>query len=177
MKILTSIDLKTYYDNLPPVNIDSCKSLLFSKQKETWLTTVRAKPKLRFYASFKSMFKVEKYVQISLSSFERSVLAQIRYGILKLHVETGRFNNTKLEDRLCQICQQNEIEDEIHFLFDCTAYDAPRNSWIENIYKDCPHFHYFELEDQLKYIFETIPRLTSKYIIACLNIRNDIMYV
>ena len=177
MKIFIFIDLKSSYENLLPVNIDSCKSLLIGKQKETWLAAVRGKPKLRFYAQFKTTFQAEKFVQINLSSFERSVIAQIRYGILKLHVETGRFNNTKLEDRLCRICHQNEIEDELHFLFDCTAYVAPRNVWIENIYKDCPHFHYFELKDQLKYIFEIMPRPTSKFIIACLNIRNDVMYI
>ena len=160
-----------------PVNIDACKSLLFSKQSGSWLAAVRQKPKLRFYVQFKNLLLPEKYVQINLSSYERSVLAQIRFGILKLHVETGRYNNTKLEDRLCQICHQNVIEDENHFLFDCTAYDAPRNIWIENIYKECPHFHYFEPEDQLKYIFHDIPRLTAKFIITCLDIRNNAMYV
>ena len=162
MKILSFIDFKMHYDDLLPVSIDTCKSLLFKKQTETWLAAVTQKPKLRFYALFKNLFQAEKYVQISLSSFERSVLAQIRFGILKLRVETGRFNNTKLEDRLCQICNQNEIEDE--------------NFWIQRIYKDCPHFHYFEPQDQLKYIFEIIPRPTAKFIISCLNIRNERLY-
>ena len=123
------------------------------------------------------MFKAEKYVGISLSGYERSVLAQIRFGILKLHVETGRFNNIKLEDRLCQICNQNVVEDESHFLFECNAYDDLRNNYIEAIYKDCPDFHYLEFEDQLKYIFEDIPRCTAKFIISCLNVRSNILYI
>ena len=160
-----------------PTHIASCKSLFLSKQAEAWLAAVNQKPKLRFYALFKTMFKPEKYVEMSLSSHERSVLAQIRFGILKLEVETGRYNSTKLEDRLCKICNQNIVEDENHFLFHCNAYDALRNSWIETIYKDCPDFHYLEDEDQLKYIFEKIPRSTAKFIISCLNVRNDILYM
>ena len=158
------------------MNINTCKSLLLNKQAETWLAAVKQKPKLRFYILFKDKLKAEKYIQSSLSSYERSVLAQIRFGILKLHIETGRFNNTKLEDRLCQICEKNEVEDEIHFLFHCKVYAVERMSWFENIRKDCPHFYYFEPEDQLKYIFNEIPRCTARFIIACLNIRNDKLY-
>lgn len=174
--ILNLIDLKECYDSLLPVNIDICKTRLFAQQKNNWLLTVLQKPKLRFYAIFKSALNAERYVQLSLSSGERSVLAQIRLGILKLHVETGRFTNTKLEERLCMICNQNVIEDESHFLFHCNAYDLPRNAWINSIYRNCPDFHYLEDKDQLNYIFSDIPRSTAKFIITCLKIRNDILY-
>ena len=33
-----------------------------------------------------------------LSSSEQSALVQIRFGILPLHVETGRFENKQLEE-------------------------------------------------------------------------------
>ena len=56
-------------------------------------------------------FEVEKYIKMNLSSSERSVLAEIRLGILPLHIETGKFNNTKLEDRHCNICNQGKIDD------------------------------------------------------------------
>ena len=42
INILSSIDLKSHYDNMLPVNIDSCKSLLLSKQAETWLASCRS---------------------------------------------------------------------------------------------------------------------------------------
>ena len=174
--ILSFINLREYFDNRQQVNIESCRSLLLAKQRESWIATVSQKPKLRFYSLFKSTFTSEKYVEISLSSYERSVLAQIRLGILKIHVETGRFNNTKLEDRLCNICNQNVIEDEFHFLFHCNAYDIPRNNFINIISNACPEFHYLEDKDQLKFIFEEIPRATAKFIISCLNIRKDILY-
>ena len=71
---------------------------------------------------------------LNLSSSERSVFAQIRFGILPLHVETGRFVNKKLEERTCEICHSDVIEDECHFLFNCSVYETPRNYWVTSPY-------------------------------------------
>ena len=39
--------------------------------------------------------------------------------------EVGRHCKPKVprEERLCKVCVQNEIEDEIHLLFHCTKYE------------------------------------------------------
>ena len=38
------------------------------------------------------------------------LLATLRCGILELKLVTGRYNETKLEDRLCDICTCNSNE-------------------------------------------------------------------
>ena len=44
-----------------------------------------------------------------------------------LHVDTGRWVDTKREDRLCQVCHSSrDVEDELHFLFSCPAYSDVR---------------------------------------------------
>ena len=131
---------------------------------------------LRFYTLFKDSFEMDRYVRINLSSSERSVLAQIRFGILPLHIETGRFNNTKLEDRICNLCQQDKIEDECHFLFECDAYEVPRNIWSHSVLNCCLDFHYLEQNNQLRYIFNDCPRPTAKFIETCLDIRKNVLY-
>ena len=62
----------------------------------------------------------EEYVKINLKRNERSVLAQFRLGILPIRIETGRFIGERIEDRLCRMCDQNQIENEIHFMFHCS---------------------------------------------------------
>ena len=32
-----------------------------------------------------------------------------------MNAESGCFNQTRLEDRLCKICEEGFVEDEIHF--------------------------------------------------------------
>jgi hypothetical protein len=175
--VFRELGFEFYYNNKLRVNIDECKSILLDKQSDSWLRTVENKPKLRFYALFKDNFDVEKYVSINFSSSERSVLAQLRFGILPLHVETGRFVNTKLEDRVCKICNSGQVEDECHFLFECTAYNEPRNYWLDSIVRSHPDFHYFELNDQLKCLLNECPRSTATFIKASLVIWKIIFIV
>ena len=61
----------------------------------------------------------------SMNQYEWSLLSRLRTGSLPLEVETGRYNNVPLENRLrkqCQVC----VEDEIHFTVDCPFYDDLR---------------------------------------------------
>ena len=49
---------------------------------------------------------------------------KLRCGILQPHVESGRFNETYLENRTCNVCNNNVIEDEFNFV--CTKYSNVR---------------------------------------------------
>ncbi len=80
------------------------------------------KPKLRKYITFKDNYCTEKYVKGCLSKKQRSLLAQIRFGILPLYLETGGFRSLNLEERTCKICNSQEIEDGFHFIISSNAY-------------------------------------------------------
>ena len=62
---------------------------------------------------------VPHYINLNLTPSERSYLAQIRSGILPLEIETGRFRNIKIDDRLCKLCNLNVNQDKTHFIFEC----------------------------------------------------------
>ena len=59
-----------------------------------------------------------------MTANERSLLAQLRIGILPIRVETGIFVNLAVKERVCQICKSQEVEDELHFLFNCPKYNT-----------------------------------------------------
>jgi hypothetical protein len=84
------------------------------------------KPKLRTYRNCKNSISCENYVFIR-NRKKRSFVAQIRLGILPLNIELGRFRGVKLEERTCEICKNNLIEDEFHFLCVCPLYESYRN--------------------------------------------------
>jgi hypothetical protein len=44
-----------------------------------------------------------------------------------LHIESGRYNKTPREQRLCEYCDTNEIEDEYHLTLSCKYYEQQRN--------------------------------------------------
>ena len=77
--------------------------------------------KLRFYRTFKRTFNPEKYITESVPRSHRRALGRFRCGTAPLHVETGRYNNTLLDERTCFHCPGN-IEDESHVLLHCPLY-------------------------------------------------------
>ena len=79
------------------------------------------------------MYKTEEYVKYCMSRRKRSLMAQFRMGVLPLAIETGRFRGIALEDRICTLCSLNVIENEKHFLVECTMYSSLRNQVFSNI--------------------------------------------
>ena len=98
-----------------------------------WKRHVTSKPKLRTYALFKTHFDTEKYITQNLSRKQRSMLGQLRSGILPLEIETGRFRNIPPHKRICHVCNQNNVENEYHFLFACPLYEVLRRNWFLNM--------------------------------------------
>ena len=130
-----SSEVENILDDLSMHNIFQNKTICPMKQFEeklkfeyekVWLNNCLQKPKLRTYVTFKDTFKTESYLFHFLSRQHRLFIAQLRLGILPLRIETGRFENIKdsltgrfrklkVEERKCQICNLDDIEDEKHF--------------------------------------------------------------
>lgn len=105
--------------------------------------------KLDKYFLLKNTFAIEKYL-LSLKSFEqRKILCKFRISAHELRIERGRYEYTKdingkkipLErsQRTCTLCNSNCIEDEIHFLTNCSLYNEERKvlfNFLSDNYKN-----------------------------------------
>ena len=60
-----------------------------------------------------------------MSISHRAAFAKFRCGVAPIRIETGRFENLDVNQRPCLFC--NVVEDEIHVILDCSAYDDLRN--------------------------------------------------
>ena len=60
--------------------------------------------------------KLRKYVKTKLPKEDRSLLAQLRCGVLPLRLETGRFCGLRPAYRIFQFCDSEAVEDEKHFI-------------------------------------------------------------
>ena len=110
--------------------LEEAQNRLSRNCEEIWLEKCRNMPKLRTYILLKSSLKTEEYLTTFMTRSKRSLFAQLRFGILPIRIETGRFKNIrdaesgqyrklKPDERLCEICMSNEIENEIHFVCRC----------------------------------------------------------
>ena len=99
------------------------------------------------------------------------MLAQLHMGTLALHVETGRYRNVPLNRRFCFHCP-DQIEDEIHFVFDCTLY-TEYTIWVEiyQTYHTMINLNYFFMNFQdsyAKYICKSFTK--RKYLLHDMNL-------
>ena len=54
--------------------------------------------------------------------------------------------------RICRLCNENKIEDEIHFTMQCKTFTAERESFNSNLIEICPNYKNIPTDEQ-KYIF------------------------
>ncbi len=52
---------------------------------------------------------------------------------MPLHIETGRFRNVKVKERVCQVCENRDVENEFHFVCICNAYTTLKNTMYVKI--------------------------------------------
>ena len=134
------------------------------------------KPKLRTYITFKDEFAVEEYVKFNKSRHARSLLAQFRLGILPLKIETGRFNNLAVEQRICDLCTTKHIEDEKHFLCNCPLYLTPRQKLYEAANSLFPPFNNLNENGKFIFIMKNMRNDLSEYITMSWNLRQRKLY-
>ncbi len=105
---------------------------------DAWKTNLYIKHKLRTYVLFKENYCTEKYVKYCMSRQQRYLSAQLRSGILPIHMETCRFKGTQLDYMICQLYDTQEVEDEIHFVCKINLYtDLRKLCWtVENKHTD-----------------------------------------
>jgi hypothetical protein len=114
------------------------KKSVYSRYTAWWQVEINntvKHPLLRVYRLFKSDYRMEPYlIDISDSKVRRS-LSRLRLSSHNLHVETGRHcrPKTPLEQRLCLICNDGNVEDEMHFIEVCSVYNDLRSDLLNCI--------------------------------------------
>lgn len=136
---------------------------------------IRSMPKLRTYREFKQEFKCETYLSMDLKKNERSLLAQCRTGILPLRLETGRYLGEPVDSRTCRLCNSGEVENECHFIFQCSLYNELRNTYLGNIISRDSFVNISDL-DKLVLLMKDYVRQLSKYIVSAFTLRKTTLF-
>ena len=116
----------------------------------------------------------QKYLYVLTSSKKKNNIAKIRMNSHELHSETGRWTSPKTPwvERTCRLYENRNIEDENHFLLECTAYTHIRSQFPNlSCNTDLPSLltcqNYSELGTLLSKLFEhrnTILKQTKYFV-------------
>ena len=173
--IMSSLELDEYFENKLIVNFDSVKHKTASFYSTNWSNNVLTVPKLRTYVTFKMEFKTENYLLLNLNRKERSLMAQLRSGILPLRIETGRYARESPDERLCKLCNDSTIEDEKHFVLNCSFYRDIRNQLLNSIDLPADWNTYCETQ-KLKFLLNVQTRKIAKYLVKAYCLRRRHIY-
>ena len=175
--LLDGIGKEGDFYNMQLIDLNDFKNKICFEDKENWKKYIGNVPKLRSYILFKNEMQLEAYVYKVINRGHRSTLAQLRCGILPLRVETGRYISIPLEYRLCLMCSENKIEDENHFLFECTCYQNMRISFLANIFLKYPLFDSYSFGKKCQIIMnEEMVKETAAYVYNIYQCRRKILY-
>ena len=189
MKTSNTLNLSPIYHAKGIFNIENIKQSCKELMKIEWQQEIQSKPKLRTYKLMKENFEVESYVAYHVPKNYRSILAQLRMGILPLHIETGRYKNVfdretgihrkiNVNERTCNVCKLDIVEDEKHFLFNCNIYYNERREFYEECAKLFRNFSDMNEDDKLKNIMShKCWKITLRYVNSLWEKRKPLEYV
>ncbi len=175
-QIIISIGKRESYNNTEPVDIERAKVMILDLEKTGWLDSIKYKPKLDFLASIKTEYGTEPYLKINIPRYERSLLSQLRCGILQIQLEMGRYQGVDRADRHCKVCNGGVLEDQQHFVFQCPAYMIRRDMFVDKVKEKIENWDNLSITDKFVTLFNEQPRLLGRYVKDIFLHRKSIIY-
>lgn len=135
--------------------------------------------KLRTYAIFKQTFCRETYFNVLKDKNVRICFTNLRISSHKLQIELGRYKNISVDKRLCTLCNNGDVEDEIHFVTVCNKYDSLRNIFYNAINDKNLYFANMQHKDKFSWLMcnedVTILKLFAEFVYDCYKLRMNIL--
>ncbi len=164
-------ELKYVYD------LDPIQSKFLRKCREEWKDATEGMSKLDTYREVKDFADVAVLAKSNLPRNERSLVARLLCGILPLEVETGRFRDKKRQTRLCKICLEDKVEDELHFIFECKKLKDVRKAKLDTLLCEDRDTRRMTKAEKLKWLLSKEHIKEFGKVLACIyQARQDVMY-
>ena len=119
---------------------------------------IQLNKKLKVCSLFKQDSKKSHYLDLIKSTNHRRTVAKFRTSNHKLMIAQGRYRTPKIPEhlRLCQYCSINEIDDEQHFMINCTLYLNERQYLLDSVSHKYPNFHSLSANDMMLFLFNNV---------------------
>jgi hypothetical protein len=76
-------------------------------------------PKSHFYKYIYDDHNLQFYLCRPVNYMFKPLISRYRLHAHSLNIETGRYYNIDRHARMCNMCNNNDIEDEYHFILEC----------------------------------------------------------
>ena len=139
------------------------------------LSCIQNSSKGALYQHLVDNFTLQFYLRKFLDTRCQIYIAKFRLSSHNLKIESGRFHNVTRRNRICNLCQLQDIEDEFHFILKCPIYNEYRQKFVKRYYRTRPSV--FKLTQLLS--TNNIKELNNlgKYLYFAYNKRSSLIVV
>ena len=166
-----------------PIPIGALTEAIYGKYKTSIMGEIndaREGKKLRTYRIFKTEFRLEHYLFNVNNCKYRYALAQFRLSSHNLGIETGRHCKPPkpASERICLYCQSGSVDDEVHFLTQCTFHDKYREAFENTVKSIIPNYANMSYTDKFEKVMKTpdytIINALGKYVYIAFKQRQQV---
>ena len=145
---------------------DTTKSNISTYFETNWKNVLLGEDvsRLNTYKTLNDDFTLPKH--LGLPYHFRKIISRIRCSNHPLAIERGRHKNPKTprEERVCVLCGGGDVEDERHFLLECTVYSILRD------------YHHMNFENVPEMLNMDNQYQLSKYLISAYELRQRLIW-
>lgn len=154
--------------------ISLCRQRLNDTFIQNWRARLENSTRALFYNRI-AVFQFQPYLEkVNVLKFSQA-FSRLRMSSHRLEIEAGRWvkpNSTPLNERICTFCKV--LEDEYHFILECSVYKELRQKYITRYYWRGPSmFKFIELINSDN---ATRVRKLCIFIFEAFKIRSDLLY-
>ena len=174
-----NIPFKCNHDNLDDTKILHFVDRMQKKYITHWKHFLCNSQKLEFYNVFKDSYTPSIYLDVTRKNPNRNTLVKLRISNHKLNIETGRLNDKISRcDRICPVCSL-DIEEEIHFLFDCPKHSSTRDDLFNKIHNRLLNYKHIPISTLIIQLMNSTDYYLNKqlvqYVTSCLEMRDNLL--
>ena len=149
----------------PNLFIKEFENKILLRYRNFWKyhTSSKRETKLNFYFKVKKNNYFEKYLD-TLKKESREIVSKFRLSNHFLPIEKLRYQKIPREERICPICDINEVGDEMHYLLKCKNKNMKliREDFKKYITDLQSQFKYFDSENIIIYCMSRAIQIYTK---------------
>ena len=107
---------------------------------QKWVESVSNNSICLNYRAMNTQKKLKEYL-LNLPSQYKFALCKFKCASHKLPIVAGRYAGLAIDDRMCTLCDTNEIGDEYHYLYQCSYFNVDRSKYLKKYYYINPNMH------------------------------------
>ena len=149
-KILDECGLSYIWQTKSIKSVEWLRKTVFFRLKDQffqkWKSEMYNSPKGVLYRCYKHELVLENYLMSLPYKFAVS-FCKFRTCNCNLPIETGRWTNIPRDERICNLCDRQEIGDEFHYIFNCNniTIKNSRKNYLAQYFNKYPNIYKLDI--------------------------------